>query len=59
MGKLLFVEQELDGLIEDNAVKTERDRTTLWRKIQKYIARIDDIAKECTNVIFVHATNSP
>ena len=38
--------KELDGLKEDNAAKTERDRTTLWRKIQKYMSRNDDIAKE-------------
>ena len=38
--------KELDGIKEDNAAKTERDRTTLWRKIQKYMSRNDDIAKE-------------
>ncbi len=38
--------QELNGLIEDNAAKSERDRTIIWRKIQKYLARNDDIANE-------------
>jgi transcriptional regulator of acetoin/glycerol metabolism len=38
--------QELNGLIEDNAGKSERDRTTIWRKIQKFLARNDDIANE-------------
>jgi hypothetical protein len=38
--------QELNGLIEDNAGKSERDRTIIWRKIQKYLARTDDIANE-------------
>jgi hypothetical protein len=38
--------QELNGLIEDNAGKSERDRTIIWRKIQKFLARNDDIANE-------------
>jgi hypothetical protein len=38
--------KELNGLIEDNAGKSERERTSIWRKIQKYLARNDDIANE-------------
>jgi len=38
--------KELDGLLEDNAGKSERDRSTIWRKIQKFLARNDDIANE-------------
>jgi len=38
--------KELDGLLEDNAGKAERDRSTIWRKIQKFLARNDDIANE-------------
>ena len=40
------MKKELDGLIEDNAGKSERDRMEIWRKIQKYLARNDDIANE-------------
>ena len=38
--------KELDGLLEDNAGKSERDRSTIWRKIQKFLARNDEIANE-------------
>jgi len=38
--------KELDGLLEDNAGKSERDRSTIWRKIQKFLARNDDITNE-------------
>ncbi len=38
--------QELNGLIEDNAGKSERDHTIILRKIQKYLPRNDDIANE-------------
>jgi len=38
--------KELEGLIEDNAAKSERDRNILWRKIQTYIGRNDDIGNE-------------
>jgi hypothetical protein len=38
--------KELESLNEDHARKMERDRMVLWRKIQKFIARNDDIAIE-------------
>ena len=38
--------KELDDLMADNAGKNERDRVTIWRKIEKYLARNDDIANE-------------
>jgi len=38
--------KELVSLNEDNAGKSERDRMTIWRKLQKYISRNDDIANE-------------
>ena len=40
------IKKELDGLIEDNAGKNERDRLIIWRKIQKYLACNDDIGNE-------------
>ena len=40
------MKKELDGLIADNEGNSERDRMLIWRKIQKYIARNDDIANE-------------
>ena len=40
------LKKELDGLIEDNAGKTEMDRLIIWRKIQKYLACNDDIGNE-------------
>ena len=38
--------KELASLNEDNAGKSERDRMAIWRKLQKYISRNDDIANE-------------
>ena len=38
--------RELDSLKADNAGKVERDRMALWRKMQKFISRNDDIATE-------------
>ena len=38
--------KELESLEEDNAGKRERDRVALWRKLQKFVARNDDIATE-------------
>ena len=38
--------KELASLNEDNADKSERDRMAIWRKLQKYISRNDDIANE-------------
>ena len=38
--------KELDSLNADNAGKRERDRMALWRKMQKFISRNDDIATE-------------
>ena len=40
------MKKELDGLIEGNAGKNERDRVIIWRKIEKYLARNDEIANE-------------
>ncbi len=38
--------KELASLNEDNAGKSERDRNTIWRKLQKYISSNDNIANE-------------
>ena len=38
--------KELESLNEDNAGKSERDRMTIWRKLEKCISRNDDIAIE-------------
>ena len=38
--------KELESLKEDNAGKSERDRMTIWRKMQNIISRNDDIANE-------------
>ena len=38
--------KELESLEKDNAGKSERDRTALWRKLQKVVSRNDDIATE-------------
>ena len=38
--------KELAALNEDNAGKSERDRMTIWRKLQKYISSNDNIANE-------------
>ena len=38
--------KELDGLIEDNAGKTEMDKKEIWRKMEKYLSRNDEIAME-------------
>ena len=38
--------RELESLNEDNAGKRERDQMTIWRKMQKFISRNDDIANE-------------
>ena len=40
------MKKELDGLLEDNAEKSERDQKAIWRSIQKYLGRNDDIATE-------------
>ncbi len=38
--------KELESLEKDNAGKSERDRTALWRKLQKVVSRNEDIATE-------------
>ena len=38
--------RELEPLNEDNAGKRERDQMAIWRKMQKFISRNDDIANE-------------
>ncbi len=38
--------KKLKSLEKDNAGKSERDRTALWRKLQKVVSRNDDIATE-------------
>ena len=38
--------RELESLNEDNAGKRERDQMAIWRKMQKFISRNDDIANE-------------
>ncbi len=40
------MKKELDGLLEDHAEKSERDQKAIWRSIQKYLGRNDDIATE-------------
>jgi hypothetical protein len=38
--------RELESLNEDNAGKRDRDQMAIWRKIQTFISRNDDIANE-------------
>ena len=38
--------RELKSLKEDNSDKSERERMVIWRKLQKTIARNDDISNE-------------
>ncbi len=42
--------KELESLKEDNAGKSKRDRTALWRKLQKFVSRNDDIATEYVDI---------
>ena len=46
--------KELASLNEDNAGKSEKDRIAIWRKLQKYISRNDDIANEYVNILLFH-----
>ena len=46
--------KELDGLLEDNAGKTERDKNILWRKIQRILGKNDDIANEYGHLHFFY-----
>ena len=38
--------RELKSLEEDNSEESERERMVIWRKLQKTIARNDDISNE-------------
>ena len=38
--------KEIESLQKDNEDKSERDRVALWRKLQKFVSRNDDIASE-------------
>ena len=51
--------KELNGLLEDNAGKTEQDKNILWRKIQRYLGKNDEIANEYGYLFIFHCTNSP
>ena len=46
--------RELEELQKDKAGKGERDRLALWRKIQKYLSRNDDIANEYGCITLIH-----
>ena len=53
------VQKELDGLLEDNAGKLERDKNIIWRKIQRFVAKNDGITNEYGYLSLFYCTNSP
>ena len=53
--------KEIESLQKDNEDKSEKDRVALWRKLQKFVSRNDDIATEYVprSIIKFSVSNSP